>query len=111
MDVNGITNMTGCLRPCTYEEYIQAGRRTTTSRVDEDNYLFSLWSNSDDIFVKTEELIYPWTAFVAEFGGTLGLFLGFSFMTLWDGVQWAADWIKTFQLLCSALKYGCLLKI
>ena len=23
---------------------------------------------------------------VAEFGGTLGLFLGFSFMTLWDGL-------------------------
>ena len=24
---------------------------------------------------------------VAEFGGTLGLFLGFSFMTLWDGLR------------------------
>ena len=23
---------------------------------------------------------------VAEFGGTLSLFLGFSFMTLWDGI-------------------------
>ena len=24
---------------------------------------------------------------VAEFGGTLSLFLGFSFMTLWDGLR------------------------
>ena len=32
-----------------------------------------------------EQLVYPWTSLVAEFGGCLGLFLGFSFMTLWDG--------------------------
>jgi hypothetical protein len=24
---------------------------------------------------------------VAEFGGTLGLFLGFSFMAIWDGAE------------------------
>ena len=29
----------------------------------------------------------PWTSLVAEFGGTLSLFLGFSFMTLWEGVE------------------------
>ena len=34
--------------------------------------------------VETEELIYPWQSLVAEFGGALGLFLGFSFMTIWD---------------------------
>ena len=27
---------------------------------------------------------YPWPSLVAEFGGTLSLFLGVSFMTLWD---------------------------
>ena len=26
------------------------------------------------------------TSLIAEFGGSLGLFLGFSFMTLWDGM-------------------------
>ena len=36
--------------------------------------------------VETEELIYPWQSLVAEFGGALGLFLGFSFMTVWDFV-------------------------
>ena len=34
--------------------------------------------------VETEELIYPWQSLVAEFGGALGLFLGFSFLTIWD---------------------------
>jgi hypothetical protein len=37
--------------------------------------------------VETEELVFPVTSLVAEFGGTLGLFLGFSFMTLWDEAE------------------------
>ena len=42
-------------------------------------------------------LIYPWTALVADMGGTLGLFLGFSFMTIWDGAE-------TLVLAIEALK-------
>ena len=38
------------------------------------------------IKVETEVLIYPWQSLLAEFGGALGLFLGFSFMTIWDFV-------------------------
>ena len=37
--------------------------------------------------METEELIYTWQSFVAEFGGALGLFLGFSLMTVWDIVS------------------------
>ena len=36
--------------------------------------------------MEKEELLYPSSTLVAEVGGTLGLFLGVSFMTLWDGV-------------------------
>ena len=41
---------------------------------------------STDVLEKHEELIYPFLSFVAEFGGSLGLFLGFSFMTVFDFV-------------------------
>ena len=33
---------------------------------------------------KKEAYVYPWTSLVAEFGGTLGLFVGFSFLMVWD---------------------------
>ena len=42
------------------------------------------WHHSRD---EREYLMYPLTSLVAEFGGILGLFLGVSFMTIWDGVQ------------------------
>ena len=32
----------------------------------------------------TEELIYNYRSFIAEFGGALGLFVGFSFLTVFD---------------------------
>ena len=42
---------------------------------------------SNDTFVETEVLVYTWTSLVAEFGGTLGLFLGFSALSVWDGLE------------------------
>ena len=38
-----------------------------------------------DTFLKV--LIYPLVSLIADIGGTLGLFVGFSFMTIWDGVE------------------------
>ena len=39
-------------------------------------------------------LLYPFTSLLAEFGGSLGLFLGFSFVTISDGIQSLAKWLK-----------------
>ena len=41
------------------------------------------WLNKE-LTLETEELAYDILTFVANFGGTLGLFLGFSFFMLWD---------------------------
>ena len=37
--------------------------------------------------VEKEELLYHSSTMVAEIGGTLSLFLGVSFMTIWDGIN------------------------
>ena len=65
------------------------------------HFLLQLWPASDNTFVEKEELIYPLASLVAEVGGTFiflifllldmkvggtfSLFLGFSFITIWDG--------------------------
>ena len=48
---------------------------------------YVLWNMSPYMLVETESLLYSIESLVAEFGGTLGLFLGFSFMALWDGLE------------------------
>ena len=45
-------------------------------------FMFGFSSNS--LTIKEEALLYPFDSFLAEFGGSLGLFLGFSFLTMWD---------------------------
>ena len=45
-------------------------------------YLFVLVNN--ELTVKTEAYLYDERSLLAEFGGALGLFLGFSFYMLWE---------------------------
>ena len=42
---------------------------------------------STEVTLEEEEFVYPFVSFVAEFGGALGLFLGFSFLMVWDFVH------------------------
>ena len=81
-----ITRETGCLKPCSYKKYVLIGEKRRSAFKSEE-FAFSLWAVSNSTLVEKEELIYPLSSLVAEFGGTLGLFLGFSFMTLWDHIQ------------------------
>ena len=82
---NEIRKLTGCRKSCTYRQYTFTGERTPTTFRPE-VFSFSLWAFSNRTLVKTEQSIYPLSSLVAEFGGTLSLFLGFSFMSLWDKI-------------------------
>ena len=86
-----VTNVTGCLKPCHFKKYIFLGDPSPSSFKSE-HYVFSLWAVSSKTKVEKEELIYPMSTLVAEFGGTLGLFLGFSFISVWDNF----DLLKRF---------------
>ena len=57
------------------------------SSADNEKCKISIFATSTEIVSKTDVYLFPVTALVAEFGGTLGLFLGVSFMTLWDGLE------------------------
>ena len=52
-----------------------------------------VWNTSPYLLIEQEKLVYSLESLVAEFGGTLGLFLGFSFMNLWDVVEIAAGYV------------------
>ena len=58
-----------------------------------------LWNTSPFILVESEELLYSLPSLVAEVGGILGLFLGFSFMAIWEGVETLTDAVaKRFRV-------------
>ena len=91
-----IVKLTGCKRPCSYKEY-----KFVNTNLKEFNYVdypenqvvFCLWAVSQYTQVKDEVLVYPFQSFMAEFGGSLGLFLGFSLMTIWDGMKSLILWM------------------
>ena len=85
-----IIDMSGCKKPCTYNEYKFATSspeimpktdlKSTSAKV-------GFWVASSKTWIEEEVLLYSFTSLIAEFGGSLGLFLGFSFMTIWQEVR------------------------
>ena len=50
-----------------------------------------------NVIVETEKLVFPFSSLVAEFGGTLSLFIGVSFVSLVDAAQ-------NVLILCKLIK-------
>ena len=83
-----IIQKTGCLKPCNFKEYLSAG---ITSKLKNLNYVdlkgkycLNFVLASTVLETKTESYVYPGISFVSEIGGSLGLFVGFSFLTIYD---------------------------
>ena len=79
-----ILEMTGCKRPCHYKEYkfVDSSPKVVSKRS-----VLAFWAASHTTQIEEEVLLYPFTSLVAEFGGSLGLFLGFSFLTIWQQIR------------------------
>ena len=90
--IDDVYRVTGCQKPCRYRRYTFVGEKKATY-FESKHFVFGLLAFSKFTEVETEQLIYPVSSLVAEFGGTLGLFLGFSFMALWDGLPSSASFI------------------
>ena len=76
-----LVNYTGCSLPCNYVEYRLIREPV---KFKESNQKFNLLWLSSHAVERSEQLLYPIESFVSEFGGALGLFLGFSFVMIWD---------------------------
>ena len=74
----------GCLYPCTYTQYteVQTARVTMFGQF---GVGFSFASVATT--VRREVYIYSTLSFISDLGGSLGLFVGFSFFGLWDVFQ------------------------
>ena len=79
-----LATKTGCPLPCMYKEYKQV---SNPLQKNPDLRVLNLVRSTNTVHVKKEHPLYPFSSFLAEFGGALGLFLGFSFLTVWDWFQ------------------------
>ena len=84
MEQKNIVKNTGCIIPCEYKEYKIVDMKENIKG----NNLFGFALGSTNILVEREVYAYPWVSLLAEFGGALGLFLGFSFVMVWDVFDW-----------------------
>ena len=92
-----IETMTGCGKPCNYLEYKFFKERIPSSFSSGDYFVISVVAQTRHTMLEREELLYSSTAMVAEVGGILSLFLGISFMTIWDGAILMKNHIATFK--------------
>ena len=74
---------TGCLFPCSYTRY-EVGY---TEKLFLPQFGFGFQFGSLTTIVRREYYIYPALSFMADIGGTLGLFVGFSFFMVWDKLK------------------------
>lgn len=97
-----LISKTNCKPPCTSYKYDVVERLDTSASVNSykegfglyiqyicishksffSGYRFVIANNEMDI--EYEKYEYDFLSLIAEFGGALGLFLGFSFYMLWD---------------------------
>ena len=84
VDETDLIKMTGCSLPCNYREFKLVG---SPKEVDYNNFGFQVSFAKKEVVEEKEALVYEFVSFVSEFGGALGLFLGFSCLSSWDFLE------------------------
>ena len=91
MKQSRLVDHTGCFPPCNYAEYQLATEPMKYKEKEEitrngSKRLAVLFSSSKALERK-EQLLYSAVSLISEFGGALGLFLGFSFLMVWEALE------------------------
>ena len=92
MNPQEVSKKFGCQFPCQYNEFklVEEVPRTLAKKTL--NLTFSLINN--EFLVKKEIEMYGLTSLVGDIGGSLGLFLGFSLVMVWDAILHVAMMFK-----------------
>ena len=81
LEKKDVVTTSGCQAPCRFLEYKILNDLMKGLTV---GFGIGMMFPSTEITLEEEEYVYPFVSFVAEFGGALGMFLGFSFLMVWD---------------------------
>ena len=112
---NELIEASKCPMPCSFMEYkvstemcryiLHAFNTINTMQVVENpsiapnpkNTMSSISLIFDPaVTVLKEQESYPILSFVADTGGILGLFIGFNFLMVWDGILWSCKKIYNY---------------
>ena len=95
-DLSGVRNVTGCQIPCRYTEYKQVGDLEVTRSTDRKRTLMLTLADTN-IKLVNEEKLYGFVSFLAEFGGALGLFVGWSLLSVLDLADVLRKYLPQFK--------------
>ena len=95
-----LKELTGCPLPCTYTHYSLIDSPTINWGNDS---AFVIQYALTDLVTEEEVLLFPFDSLVSEFGGALGLFLGFSFLGALSMMQ---IWVKAMFSMVRTNKLG-----
>lgn len=95
----------GCLKPCYYKEYVLDTKEKC--QVIRNRTIEIVFSNSDLVIEKELES-YSMLSLLSDIGGAPGMFLGFSFLMVWDTVLRVGNRILScFWHKCSQMFLVC----
>ena len=95
-----ITNQTKCVKPCNYKQYKMIGQEqynkkhsleeANSTRIFAKHYVYI--AATEEIVIEKEVAGYTGLSLLADMGGSLGMFLGFSFLGAWDKAELLILW-------------------
>ena len=103
-NMSDVDKLIVCPKPCTM---FKMQPRTTTYNSTGLGYYASLDIRFHQIItISNDQYSYTWLNLVAEFGGYVGLFLGYSVFQMTDlmDILYQRDWVGSFKSLLEVLK-------
>ena len=83
-----------CNIPCVYREYVLEEETQIFLNEEDDQTAVYITLSTPEVLIKEEKQIYEVTSLVGDVGGSLGLFLGFSLLMVWDWIHNALKIIR-----------------